>query len=140
MKVHLTCNNYVLNAYSLLTSTTINLLKIGQVRVTCQQINLSSCKQPNPRRQERKVEKNHMEKKQYPKVATFLWFVVPSTPLDIAQFLLGFERDKIRKQKTKSYYSTQVSKKFRHRVDYLISIGQPHKLSIQRNMKQTCKE
>jgi hypothetical protein len=38
-----------------------------------------------------------MEKKQYPKVATFLWFVVPSTPLDIAQFLLGFERDKIRK-------------------------------------------
>jgi len=38
-----------------------------------------------------------MEKKQYPRVATLQWFVVLSTPLNIAQFLSDFERNKIRK-------------------------------------------
>ncbi len=56
------------------------------------------------------------------------------------QFILGFERNKIRKQKIKFYYSPQVSKKFQHKVDYLISLRQPHKLSTEKNMKQTCKE
>jgi hypothetical protein len=36
-------------------------------------------------------------KKKYPTMVILLWYVVPSTPVDIAQFLPGFERNKIRK-------------------------------------------
>jgi len=36
-------------------------------------------------------------KKKNPTVVILLWYVVPSTPVNIAQFLPGFERNEIRK-------------------------------------------
>ncbi len=54
--------------------------------------------------------------------------------------LLGFERNKINEHKIKSYYSPWISKKLQHKKHCQILIGQPHKLSIETNLKQTCKE
>ncbi len=111
-----------------------------KVRVTYQRTNLSFYKQPNPKKVKEESRKELYGEKTISNNGYFPMVYCSFTPLDIAQFLLSFERNKIRKQKIKSYYSLQVSKKFQHRRDNLISIGQPHKLSTKRNMKQTCKE
>jgi hypothetical protein len=52
----------------------------------------------------------------------------------------GFWKKKKREQKIKSYYSPSVGKKFQHKGDYPISVRQPHKFSIETNLKQTCKK
>ncbi len=50
--------------------------------------------------------------------------------------LLGFEKNKIRKQKIKFSYSPQINKKFKHKKDCQNLVKQSHEPSIETNLKK----
>lgn len=54
--------------------------------------------------------------------------------------LSGFERNRIKEQKIKSFHSSSIRKKLQHKRDYQILIGQPYKLFTKKNQSKYKKE